>query len=100
MHKAFRKPDELVVGLTGGIHRYSLGGFTALACTFSTIAEGLLEYETLSGEEIKGLIRGEKPSRDNGDDSTPSRGSAVPSTGRKDAPKGGEAEGGLEPQPH
>ena len=67
---------------------------------FVAIAEGLLEYETLSGEEIKALIRGEKPSRDSGDDSTPSRGSAVSSTGRKDAPKGGEPEGGLEPQPH
>jgi cell division protease FtsH len=28
-----------------------------------TVAQGLLEYETLSGEEIKGLIRGEKPNR-------------------------------------
>lgn len=30
------------VGLTGGIHRYSMGGFTDLACAISTTAEGLL----------------------------------------------------------
>jgi len=68
---------------------------------FVALAEGLLEYETLSGEEIKALLRGEKPARDLGDDSPTGRGSAVPSAGaKKDTPKGGEAEGGLEPQPH
>ncbi|NKN35564.1 ATP-dependent metallopeptidase FtsH/Yme1/Tma family protein [Agrobacterium sp. a22-2] len=72
---------------------------------FIAIAEGLLEYETLSGEEIKALIRGEKPARDLGDDGPSNRGSAVPSTGTKkdgpaDAKGGGEPEGGLEPQPH
>ena len=35
---------------------------------FVALAEGLLEYETLSGDEIKALIRGEKPARDLGDD--------------------------------
>lgn len=30
------------VGLTGGLHRYWIGGPTALACTVSTIAEGLI----------------------------------------------------------
>ena len=65
------------------------------------IAEGLLEYETLSGDEIRALIKGQKPSRDLGDDAPPARGSAVPTAGtKKDEPKGGEAEGGMEPQPH
>lgn len=65
---------------------------------FVTLAEGLLEYETLSGDEIKALIRGEKPSRDLGDDTPTSRGSSVPKTGSK---KDGQAEneGGFEPQP-
>ncbi len=31
-----------LVGLTGGFHRYTMGGFTAFACMLSTIAEGLL----------------------------------------------------------
>ena len=64
------------------------------------IAEGLLEYETLSGDEIKQLIAGKKPSRDMGDDTPPSRGSAVPKAGASKKPKkGSEPEGGMEPQP-
>ncbi|MGS0825849.1 LytS/YhcK type 5TM receptor domain-containing protein [Shewanella sp. 0m-8] len=30
-----------LVGLTGGLHRYSMGGFTDLACAISTTLEGL-----------------------------------------------------------
>ncbi|MEP4255649.1 MAG: ATP-dependent zinc metalloprotease FtsH [Nitratireductor sp.] len=66
------------------------------------IAEGLLEYETLSGDEIKQLIAGQKPSRDQGDDTPPSRGSAVPKAGHRSEGKksgGDEPEGGMEPQP-
>jgi cell division protease FtsH len=63
------------------------------------LAEGLLEYETLSGEEIKALITGKKPARDQGDDTPPSRGSAVPKAGStRGKKKGPEPEGGLEPQ--
>lgn len=32
----------LLVGFTGGLHRYSLGGMTAFSCMVSTIAEGLI----------------------------------------------------------
>jgi cell division protease FtsH len=66
------------------------------------IAEGLLEYETLSGDEIRQIIAGQKPSRDLGDDTPPSRGSTVPKAGaREDRKKGGEEPdaGGMEPQP-
>jgi cell division protease FtsH len=61
------------------------------------LTKALIEFETLSGEEIKDLLdNGIKPSRD--DDATPTvRPSAVPSAGRnKPAP---EADTGLEPQP-
>lgn len=67
-----------------------------------TLAEGLLEYETLSGDEIKQLLAGEKPSRDMGDDTPTSRGSAVPkagSAGAKTKKKGDEPDSGMEPQP-
>jgi cell division protease FtsH len=68
-----------------------------------TLAEGLLEYETLSGDEIKSLLAGEKPARDLGDDTPPSRGSAVPKTGSKKSPgkkPGDESDAGnMEPQP-
>jgi cell division protease FtsH len=62
-----------------------------------SLAQGLLEYETLSGEEIRNLIKGHPPVRDGGDTpSTPARPSSVPSAGRG-RPK--ESDGGLEPQP-
>ncbi len=65
------------------------------------LAEGLLEYETLSGDEIRDLLAGNKPSRDLGDDTPTSRGSAVPKAGgtAKGKKKGPEPEGGMEPQP-
>lgn len=68
---------------------------------FVAIAEGLLEYETLSGAEIASIIKGEKPARDMGDDTPPSRGSAVPSAGAKaDKPKkSGDEEPDSDPEP-
>jgi cell division protease FtsH len=64
------------------------------------LADGLLEYETLSGDEIKQLIAGNKPSRDQGSD-TPSRGSGVPKAGSARKRKGEEpgSEPGIEPNP-
>ena len=63
------------------------------------IAEGLLEFETLSGDEIKGLLDGKPPVREMDDDQPVGRASGVPKTGS--TKKGGdEADtGGLEPQP-
>jgi cell division protease FtsH len=61
------------------------------------LAKGLLEYETLSGDEIVGLIAGKPPVRESADDTPASRGSAVPTAGKtKPRPK---PDGGLEPQP-
>ena len=64
------------------------------------LAQGLLEYETLTGSEIDGLMDGKPPARDMGDDTPPTRGSAVPKSGAK-SPKGkkGGATGGMKPQP-
>ncbi|MBV1700301.1 MAG: ATP-dependent zinc metalloprotease FtsH [Hyphomicrobiales bacterium] len=60
------------------------------------LAQGLLEYETLSGSEILDLFQGKPPVRDSGDSSNPPRsGTTVPSVGRG-RPK---PESGLEPQP-
>ncbi|HLH12293.1 MAG TPA: ATP-dependent zinc metalloprotease FtsH [Methylovirgula sp.] len=62
-----------------------------------TLAKGLLEYETLTGEEIIGLLQGRPPVRDAPDEPPPApRPSPVPTTGRQ--PKAGP-EPGLEPQP-
>ncbi|HUZ90573.1 MAG TPA: ATP-dependent zinc metalloprotease FtsH, partial [Methylocella sp.] len=62
------------------------------------LAKGLLEYETLSGEEIMNLMKGRLPVRDTGGDHEPMRGSSVPTTGVH-RPKPGPEPGGLEPQP-
>ena len=63
-----------------------------------TLAQGLLEYETLSGEEIVNLLNGKPPSRDDDDTSKPKAkpGSSVPVTKKKG---GGEGAGEMEPQP-
>ena len=61
---------------------------------FRTLAEGLLEYETLSGDEIRDLLKGKPPVRDI-NEPPPSRGSAVPTT----RPRPQNGDGGLEPQP-
>ena len=64
-----------------------------------TLAQGLLEYETLSGDEIRNLLAGRPPVRDAGEDTAASRGSAVPVTKSRPSKPSGAAEGGLEPQP-
>ncbi len=64
-----------------------------------TLAKGLLEYETLTGDEIRGLFQGRKPVRDTVDEPPPPRASPVPTTGSSSRPKPGPEPGGLEPQP-
>ena len=63
------------------------------------LAQGLLEYETLSGDEIRDLLNGKPPTRDSGDDvpSGPTA-SAVPTAGVR-KPSGDEGTGGMEPEP-
>jgi len=49
-----------------------------------SVAKGLLEFETLSGDEIKGLLKGISPVRDRSDTPKPETGpiSSVPTVGR------------------
>jgi|TARA_R100000322_G_scaffold130860_2_gene86845 cell division protease FtsH len=55
-----------------------------------TIAKGLLEYETLSGDEIQNLLKGKPPVRDHGEPEKPAEGptSSVPVTGSKPGDSG------------
>ncbi len=61
------------------------------------LAKGLLEFETLSGDEIVGLLKGRMPVRDTGDEPAPPRASPVPNVGKGRPKHGPEPE--LEPQP-
>jgi len=65
------------------------------------LAQGLLEYETLTGEEIKRVMSGEPPHLGDDDDGgTPEETSAsvlaIPKTKPRRKPK---ADGGMEPEP-
>jgi cell division protease FtsH len=66
---------------------------------WTLIAEGLLEYETLSGEEITDLMNGKPPSRPDMDDDASSATSAVPEIGKRKKRNGPEGDFGGEPSP-
>jgi len=65
------------------------------------LAQGLLEYETLTGEEITKVLKGEKIDRSEDAAPPPATGegshAAVPKAGKPKRDLGGE--GGMEPQP-
>ncbi|WP_163846628.1 ATP-dependent zinc metalloprotease FtsH [Pseudooceanicola aestuarii] len=61
------------------------------------LAEGLLEYETLTGEEIKRVIKGEPPRADEDEDDDKPTGGASVTAIPKTKPRG--KPGGMEPEP-
>ncbi|WP_116654810.1 ATP-dependent zinc metalloprotease FtsH [Pelagibacterium sediminicola] len=68
---------------------------------FEAIAQALLEFETLTGDELRGLMNGKQPVRDTDIDSTP-KGTGVPKAGKlvkKKSGDAGEPDAGMEPQP-
>ncbi len=70
---------------------------TAKRADLETLAKGLLEYETLSGDEIKDLLDGKPPVREGFSEPSQPRASAVPPAG-KSRPRQ-EPDAGMEPQP-
>ncbi|MFG1298434.1 ATP-dependent zinc metalloprotease FtsH [Xanthobacter sp. V3C-3] len=69
---------------------------TERADDLEALARGLLEYETLSGDEIVDLLNGKTPNRESVIEPSNPRGSAIPTTKR---PRPGGAGGSIEPQP-
>ncbi|MEM9421133.1 MAG: ATP-dependent zinc metalloprotease FtsH, partial [Pseudomonadota bacterium] len=62
------------------------------------LSEGLLEYETLTGEEINRLLRGEEIVRDDGSSDPTPPPSSVPTSGPTPSPGTDGSLGGPEPQ--
>jgi cell division protease FtsH len=64
------------------------------------ITQALMEFETITGEEVKALMRGEKIVRaPDEDEPAETVSSAVPSTGSRARPRSEPDTGGMEPQP-
>jgi cell division protease FtsH len=63
-----------------------------------TLAKGLLEFETLTGDEIKDLILGKRPNRESVIEPTTPRSTTVPTAGAgRNRPR--PEPGSMEPQP-
>jgi cell division protease FtsH len=68
--------------------------------TLHAVAKALLEFETVSGDEVKAVMRGDKIVRDLDDEGTKApTGSAVPTAGKPARPREEPGPGDLEPQP-
>ncbi|WP_170377815.1 ATP-dependent zinc metalloprotease FtsH [Ruegeria profundi] len=64
------------------------------------LAQGLLEYETLTGDEIKRVMNGDAPTEGDDEGDSPDQGSAPSVTAiPKTKPKKSPPEGGMEPEP-
>jgi cell division protease FtsH len=95
--------EATVQKIDGEIKRLVEAGFieaqqilTEKRADLEMLAKGLLEYETLSGDEIKDLLDGKPPMREGVSEPSAPRSSAVPTAG-KGRPR--PETGGMEPQP-
>ena len=95
-----RKIDKEIRRLVDEGHGEAHRILSENADDLETLAQGLLEFETLSGEEINDLLKGKRPIREDpsGDSAGSSKGSAVPSAGARSR-TGKDDETGMEPQP-
>jgi cell division protease FtsH len=82
--------EATVQKIDGEIKRFVEEGYqlarkilTERRAELEVLAKGLLEYETLSGEEIKDLLAGKPPVREGVSDAPPPRASAIPTTGKQ-----------------
>jgi cell division protease FtsH len=95
--------EATVQKIDAEIRRYVEEGYkeaqkilTEKRADLETLAKGLLEFETLSGDEIKDLLMGKRPNRETTLEPPGPRASTVPSAGRnRPRPEAGP----MEPQP-
>jgi len=91
-----QKIDAEIKRLVEAGYDESMHILTEKRADLEMLARGLLEYETLSGDEIKDLLAGRPPVREGVSEPPPPRSSAVPTAG-KGRPR--PETGGMEPQP-
>jgi cell division protease FtsH len=96
--------EATVQKIDGEIRRFVEQGYneatrilTEKRADLEALAKGLLEFETLTGEEIQDLLKGKKPNRESVLEPSTPRTSAVPPAG-KPRPRP-DPDPGLEPQP-
>jgi cell division protease FtsH len=97
--------EATVQKIDAEIRRYVEDGYaeaqhilTEKRADLETLAKGLLEFETLTGDEIKDLLMGKRPSRESIIEPTTPRASTVPTAGAgRNRPR--PEPGPLEPQP-
>ncbi len=95
-----RTIEEEVRGLIDQAYETARGILTEKSDEFERLAQGLLEYETLTHDEIAKVIKGEPIVRSDDTDPPQAHGdgghSAIPKTGK---PKRNDPDPGMEPQP-
>jgi cell division protease FtsH len=97
--------EATVQKIDAEIRRYVEAGYqearqilTDKRADLETLAKGLLEFETLSGDEIKDLLMGKRPSRESTIEPPGPRASTVPTAGAgRNRPR--PEPGPMEPQP-
>ncbi|MGQ0673905.1 MAG: ATP-dependent zinc metalloprotease FtsH [Hyphomicrobium sp.] len=92
--------DEEIRGLIAAGEAKAKSILTEKIDSLHAVAKALLEFETLSGDEVKAVMRGENIVRrdDDGSGNKGPAGSAVPNAGRS-KPREEPGPGGMEPQP-
>jgi cell division protease FtsH len=71
---------------------------TETRADLEVLAKGLIEFETLTGDEIKDLLEGKRPNRETVVEPSTPRSSAVPPSG-KQRPRPDAPTGDIAPQP-
>ncbi|PWE27066.1 cell division protein FtsH [Pararhodobacter marinus] len=94
-----KKIDEEVRKIVDEGYQTAKRILTEHADELENLAQGLLEYETLTGSEITRVMRGEGPGRD--EDDAPNSGGGLPSVASipKTRPRPRGDDGGMEPNP-
>lgn len=92
--------EEEVRGFIQTGYERAVGILTEKREEWERLAQGLLEYETLTGDEIKRVMKGEPPHLDDDSEGSSDQGSAPSVTAiPKTKPKKTPPEGGMEPEP-